>query len=128
MNSENNYINQLIDINAVLKGHFILSSGLHSDTYIQCAKIFESPKIAEDLCRDLATKIRNKITSKIDYVVARFYKDKGPLAVLKADPDLITAEVKYEDATSTPELGLFPHVYGPLNTSAVVEVSELKYQ
>jgi orotate phosphoribosyltransferase len=70
MNSENNYINQLIDINAVLKGHFILSSGLHSDTYIQCAKIFESPKIAEDLCRDLATKIRNKITSKIDYVVA----------------------------------------------------------
>lgn len=70
MNSENNYINQLIDINAVLKGHFILSSGLHSDTYIQCAKIFENPKIAENLCRDLAAKILSKINSKIDYVVA----------------------------------------------------------
>ena len=65
---------------------------------------------------------------QINYVVARFYKDKGPLALLKVDPDLITAEVKYEGATSNPELGLFPHVYGPLNTSAVVEVSDLKYQ
>ena len=70
MNSENNYIKQLININAVLKGHFILSSGLHSDTYIQCAKIFERPKIAENLCRDLTAKILNKVTSKIDYVVA----------------------------------------------------------
>ena len=65
---------------------------------------------------------------QIDYVVVRFYKDKGPLALFKLDPDLITTEVKYEGATNNPELGLFPHIYGPLNTSSVVEVSELKSQ
>ena len=37
----------LTKIGAILKGHFLLSSGKHSDTYIQCAKIFENPKYVE---------------------------------------------------------------------------------
>lgn len=42
---------------AILKGHFILSSGLHSDTYMQCARVLMEPKRAEKLCAALAEKI-----------------------------------------------------------------------
>lgn len=63
--------------------------------------------------------------SQINYVLARFYKDQGPLSLLKVDPNLIKPEVKYEGATNNPELGLFPHIYGQLNTDAIVEVTEI---
>lgn len=43
---------------AILRGHFILSSGLHSDTYMQCARVLMDPKRAERLCKALAEKIR----------------------------------------------------------------------
>jgi orotate phosphoribosyltransferase len=39
----------------LLRGHFLLSSGLHSDTYLQSAKVLEVPKRAEALGRELAT-------------------------------------------------------------------------
>ncbi|OFW59713.1 MAG: orotate phosphoribosyltransferase [Actinobacteria bacterium RBG_19FT_COMBO_54_7] len=39
---------------AVEKGHFLLSSGLHSDTYIQCAKVLQYPHLAESLADELA--------------------------------------------------------------------------
>jgi len=45
---------------AVLTGHFLLSSGLHSDTYVQCARVLESPGLAEDLCRRLAAEWGNR--------------------------------------------------------------------
>lgn len=43
---------------AVLHGHFILTSGLHSDTYMQCAKLFEHGDISEQLCRSAADKLK----------------------------------------------------------------------
>lgn len=43
---------------AVLHGHFILTSGLHSDTYMQCAKLFEFCDISEKLCRMAADKLK----------------------------------------------------------------------
>jgi len=43
---------------AVLKGHFLLSSGLHSPVYIQCAKLLQHPDLAERVCRALAEKVR----------------------------------------------------------------------
>ncbi|QAR33582.1 orotate phosphoribosyltransferase [Geovibrio thiophilus] len=39
--------------NALLEGHFLLSSGLHSDKYLQCALIMQYPAIAERLINDL---------------------------------------------------------------------------
>jgi orotate phosphoribosyltransferase len=36
------------------EGHFKLTSGLHSDRYLQCARLFENPKYAEIVCRDIA--------------------------------------------------------------------------
>ena len=42
---------------AILRGHFILSSGLHSDTYLQCARVLMNPARAERLCGALAAKL-----------------------------------------------------------------------
>ncbi|NPV59575.1 MAG: orotate phosphoribosyltransferase [Actinobacteria bacterium] len=39
---------------AVQKGHFLLTSGLHSDTYVQCAKVLQYPHLAESLAGALA--------------------------------------------------------------------------
>ena len=44
---------------ALLEGHFILSSGLHSDRYIQCALVLQHPRIAEQLCSELGGKLRH---------------------------------------------------------------------
>ncbi|MCJ7503413.1 MAG: orotate phosphoribosyltransferase [Acidobacteriia bacterium] len=44
---------------ALLEGHCILSSGLHSDRYIQCALVLQHPRVAEQLCSALAAKLRH---------------------------------------------------------------------
>ena len=48
----------LKETDALIEGHFILSSGLHSDKYIQCAKLLSKPQKAKDLCQSLAEKIK----------------------------------------------------------------------
>ena len=55
--------------NALLEGHFVLSSGLHSPKYIQCAKLLSHPNKAERLCKSLAYKIKKKF-KKIDLILA----------------------------------------------------------
>ncbi len=42
----------------ILKGHFLLTSGRHSDTYMQCAKLFVDPAESEKLCKDLAVSLK----------------------------------------------------------------------
>ncbi len=44
---------------ALLDGHFVLRSGLHSRQYFQCALVLQYPEIAERICRQLADKLRN---------------------------------------------------------------------
>ena len=46
---------------AILKGHFLLSSGLHSDTYIQCSKVLQYPKYAQLLGRKIAKRINFEV-------------------------------------------------------------------
>ena len=55
--------------NALIEGHFVLSSGLHSPMYIQCAKLLSFPHLANDVCTSLAKKIKNKFKS-IDLILA----------------------------------------------------------
>ena len=45
------------DANALLEGHFLLSSGKHSHYYLQSAKVLEDPKVAEQLAVELARMI-----------------------------------------------------------------------
>ncbi|MDD3436297.1 MAG: orotate phosphoribosyltransferase [Candidatus Gastranaerophilales bacterium] len=48
----------LRDNDGLLTGHFCLTSGLHSDVYFQCAKLYENPKVVETLGRELAKKLK----------------------------------------------------------------------
>ena len=50
----------LKETDALVEGHFILSSGLHSPKYIQCAKLMSKPAKAIKLCMSLAEKIKNE--------------------------------------------------------------------
>ncbi len=52
---------------ALLEGHFVLSSGLHSQKYIQCASVLKHPNHAEKLCRQLAQRFKGQ---KVDVVIA----------------------------------------------------------
>jgi len=55
--------------NALLEGHFVLSSGLHSSKYIQCAKLLSFPHIANQICISLSKKIKKNFKS-IDLILA----------------------------------------------------------
>ena len=48
--------------NALIEGHFILSSGLHSSKYVQCAKLMSIPNEAVKICQSLAEKIKKEFT------------------------------------------------------------------
>lgn len=43
----------------LLQGHFCLTSGLHSDTYFQCAKLYQYPDVVETIAKELAKKLEN---------------------------------------------------------------------
>ncbi len=74
---------------AHLKGHFILSSGLHSEHYLQCAKVLQHPEYAEKLCRELAG----------------YFKKAGPTVVMA--PALGGVVVSYEAARHLNARALF---------------------
>ena len=59
------------DSNALLEGHFLLSSGLHSAVYLQCAKVMMHPIRGGALCAALADKVRAQVgEGGIDMVVS----------------------------------------------------------
>ena len=55
---------------ALLEGHFVLSSGLHSPRYLQCARVLMDPMRASRLASTLAGRIPREIRSQIDIVVS----------------------------------------------------------
>ena len=59
----------LKETKALIEGHFVLSSGLHSDKYVQCAQLLSKPEKSRQICQSLAEKIKEKI-SKIDLILA----------------------------------------------------------
>ena len=67
------YEDQLMNIfrqkEAYLEGHFLLSSGLHSPNYMQCAKLLQFPEIASDLGVRIQQML-NKEISGIDLVLS----------------------------------------------------------
>ncbi|MAU57255.1 MAG: orotate phosphoribosyltransferase [Rhizobiales bacterium TMED28] len=67
--SQDDILGKFIEAGALLDGHFVLSSGLHSAKYIQCARVMMFPKIAQFLCKELAKKITETF-GKIDLIVS----------------------------------------------------------
>ena len=58
MNNEQ-LLEAFIKAGALLDGHFLLTSGLHSPRYLQCAQVLQNPALAEKLCTQLAAKLMN---------------------------------------------------------------------
>lgn len=85
------------DIPAILAKPYFNPTSLHSEGFIHACSAHQ-----------------------VDYVVQRFYRDIMDLTLLVIDPQLVTAEIKYESA-SVSEYGDFPHIYGQLNIDAVVQ-------
>lgn len=67
MNTTNNIvIDELKNSEALLEGHFLLSSGRHSDRYCQCAKLLQYPDRAEKVIAEITKQVKNL---NIDMVV-----------------------------------------------------------
>ena len=62
-------LNILKKTNALLEGHFVLSSGLHSAKYIQCAKLLSFPHLSNKICKSFANKIKKNF-KKIDLILS----------------------------------------------------------
>ena len=59
----------LKETKALIEGHFILSSGLHSPKYVQCAQLMSKPSQAAQICQSLAKKIKIELNS-IDLILS----------------------------------------------------------
>ena len=86
---QNEVLNLFDKYGALLKGHFKLSSGLHSEKYLQCALVLQYPEVAEKLARALRE---------------RFSKDKIDLVI---GPALGGVTFAYEAARAFGVRGLF---------------------
>lgn len=67
---EKRVLEEFSDAGALLQGHYILSSGLHSSQYLQCARALMDAKRASRLCKALARKVSAEISKPIDIVVS----------------------------------------------------------
>ncbi|MBL0317909.1 MAG: orotate phosphoribosyltransferase [Alphaproteobacteria bacterium] len=64
-------LSEFENAHAILRGHFILSSGLRSDTYMQCARVLMDAARADRLCKALAGKLKQELGDiQLDAVVA----------------------------------------------------------
>jgi orotate phosphoribosyltransferase len=70
MMSEDEILAEFRAADALLEGHFILSSGLHSPRYLQCARVLMDPARAARLASALARKLPLEIKSRIEIVVS----------------------------------------------------------
>ena len=67
MTQEDRVLEILKDTGVLLQGHFLLTSGRHSDKYMQCARVFQYPAYSEELSRMLAAQLAG---IDIDVVIA----------------------------------------------------------
>jgi orotate phosphoribosyltransferase len=68
--TENEVLDEFRAAGALLEGHFILSSGLHSSRYLQCARVLMDARRAHRLCQALAQRVKAMVPSPIDLVVS----------------------------------------------------------
>ena len=68
--TQDEVLNEFRAAGALLEGHFILSSGLHSNRYLQCARVLMDPQRAARLCAVLAGQVRQMVSGQIDLVAS----------------------------------------------------------
>jgi orotate phosphoribosyltransferase len=67
MNNSDSILQIFEETGAMLKGHFLLTSGRHSNIYFQCAKVLQYPQYTELLCKNIVENFRD---TQIDVVIA----------------------------------------------------------
>ena len=70
MMSDDEILAEFRAADALLEGHFILSSGLRSPRYLQCARVLMDPRRAERLASELASRIPNLVRDQVDAVIS----------------------------------------------------------
>jgi orotate phosphoribosyltransferase len=70
MMTDNEILAEFRAADALLEGHFILSSGLRSPRYLQCARVLMDPARAERLARELASRIPNLVRDQAEAVIS----------------------------------------------------------
>jgi orotate phosphoribosyltransferase len=70
MMSDDEILAEFRAADALLEGHFILSSGLRSPRYLQCARVLMDPARAERLARELASRVPNLVRDQVEAVVS----------------------------------------------------------
>ncbi len=95
----------LFENNALLKGHFLLSSGLHSPNYLQCALVLQHPEYAEMLCREIAQLFKDK---KIDLVTAPAL---GGIIVAHEVAKALKCRAIFAERVEGILIGFFPYTY-----------------
>lgn len=68
--TQDEVLNEFRAAGALLEGHFILSSGLHSSRYLQCARVLMDAKRAGRLCAALAERVKALVPGSIDLVAS----------------------------------------------------------
>lgn len=69
--TDDDVLNVFLETKALLRGHFELRSGLHSDQFFQCAKVLQHPRVAARLCEALVQKMRKELPGlHVDGVIA----------------------------------------------------------
>lgn len=71
--NDDQIIQEFKDAGAILSGHFVLSSGLHSSTYLQCARVLMDARRAGRLCAELAARVKAHLAQageRLDLVVS----------------------------------------------------------
>jgi len=68
--NKDDVLNEFRAAGALLEGHFILSSGLHSSRYLQCARVLMDPQRAQRLCAALAAQVKALGIQSIDLVAS----------------------------------------------------------
>ena len=61
------------DAGALLDGHFVLRSGMHSNKFFQCALLFRYPDVAEKLCRTLAERMKDLGATTVISPISRVF-------------------------------------------------------
>jgi len=70
MMSDDEILGEFRAAGALLEGHFILSSGLRSARYLQCARVLMDPARAERLARELASRLPKIVSDQVEVVVS----------------------------------------------------------
>ena len=91
-----NYLEKFSETDALLEGHFVLSSGLHSPKYLQCALALQNPRDASMFGQAIAERLVG--TGNGSDRVLRFGEEKNPVATASG-PDLVI------DTVASPAIG-----------------------